>query len=210
MSGPRGALELLENKKVWELSDHELLLLLQHRRGELAIAQAFEGIVKFLLLIKSKGRDALWIEEAVQFVKLYSQNYAPGNSAHPFKDFERSVTIMRAARPTTADVTPSRHEINGRDQNKLELMAEQRAARLALPAKPAIPVNKTMPKMHRVMVKIKAFGSEQFTTRALQELIDDDCINQDMHNALAYAKRTGRVKQVAPGVYININNEAQA
>lgn len=81
-------LENFERERVFNLSDEQLLLIIRGRGNELSIARTLGSLVRlFETGIERSPELTPGLNAAINLTKLFSQRFAPGHTAHPFKNF---------------------------------------------------------------------------------------------------------------------------
>ena len=215
--GARQDLLNKEQKVAWQLSDAELLSIIQSRGSELATAKALGSLVRMLLLAQAKGRKGMWIEEIVGLIKTYSQNFAPAHNDHPFPNFGVNNKIFFNEAPTNADCAPVATEVMSETHLRRAAMERQRAAREAAPViqAPARLAESSLGSMLTAVldedrynnskvrrVLRKAFTLNQpFTRNDLRRVVDNDCGENDVNNGLSAGLRKNLLLSVGNGFY---------
>lgn len=78
----------LESKRAVNLTDKQLLEILAARGSDLAILKSFQFLDRMFEVSAAKNEVAApGLECARGLMRVYSQNFAPGHPAHPFKQY---------------------------------------------------------------------------------------------------------------------------
>lgn len=100
----------LENARVLNLTDAQLLMVLQQRRDELCTAKALAGLVRLFEVAKSQNPAAAnGLQAAIGLTKLFSQQFAPGHEHHPFPNFNDTAkeVITKVSAPVVITPKPA-------------------------------------------------------------------------------------------------------
>lgn len=183
MDGPQSP----EARRVWELSDEQILKVLEERASQLAIAKALGRLVKMLELAEGKaGKYRIGVQMAISFTKLYSQAFAPGSPGHPFRDFQSSAEqILGTASLREAQSNFVKTAIILREKPEIGPSLKRAA----------------VSKVQRVENLIMGQNGSTFHREDIASLLPPDITTTDLGNGINKLLSTGKITRFSPGVY---------
>lgn len=98
-----------EGKRLYQLSDRQIIEALRGRGNELQVVKGFAFLVRmFETAAKSNPVAAPGLMSAIGLTQLYGRSFASGHEEHPFADVDANMTVasIMADVPRTAPLRP--------------------------------------------------------------------------------------------------------
>lgn len=193
---------VLEGKRAVDLSDNDLIAVIRQRGDDLRVANAMATLVRlFEHASKTMPREAVGLSVAVGLAKLYSQNFATGHAAHPFKDFSLTIgdIIKQAPVPAPPPVMqPIVTEVRPPPTRKIAPEVQMTERKLTAPSIPSYGG-----KQARVIAYIKSCGMTEISRIEIWKhfVHDDDIVGSDLNNAFIKMMKDGQLIKIALGQY---------